>query len=230
MSTFEAECPACGHHLRLPATYAGKTGKCPSCRQTIQLPEASGGPALARADEAPVTEDADPGGRDERPCPICGEKIKTAARKCRHCGEFLDPSARRRGPTTPTVVAPLVLRIWGIGIMALNVLFLGLNLLQFVAIGLMGVGRGGGAMLAGMGIGILIATVIYGVLIRLGWGLYKGQKSAVIGLCVLAALGLALAVFVATESAGGGAVVFTLLAVMYGPPVGVGFARWRELT
>jgi hypothetical protein len=28
----------------------------------------------------------------ERPCPECGEAIKAAAGKCRHCGHFLDPA------------------------------------------------------------------------------------------------------------------------------------------
>jgi uncharacterized RDD family membrane protein YckC len=35
----------------------------------------------------------------ERPCPSCGEQIKTAAKKCKFCGEFLDAGlrAQRRG-------------------------------------------------------------------------------------------------------------------------------------
>jgi hypothetical protein len=29
-----------------------------------------------------------------KPCPLCAESIEDAARKCKHCGEYLDPSAR----------------------------------------------------------------------------------------------------------------------------------------
>lgn len=36
----------------------------------------------------------------EVPCPYCAEPIKQAARKCRHCGEFLDEelARQRRSP------------------------------------------------------------------------------------------------------------------------------------
>jgi hypothetical protein len=33
---------------------------------------------------------------DTKPCPMCGEQILAVARKCRHCGEYLDPTARPR--------------------------------------------------------------------------------------------------------------------------------------
>lgn len=56
-------------------------------------PPPAGGVAIG----GPVVVDGDD---DRRPCPSCGEPIKVAAKKCKFCGEFLDPSlrAQRRAP------------------------------------------------------------------------------------------------------------------------------------
>jgi TM2 domain-containing membrane protein YozV len=42
-------------------------------------------------------------GEATRPCPFCGEPIRTIAKKCRHCGEYLDPGARGRRALVPAV-------------------------------------------------------------------------------------------------------------------------------
>lgn len=39
---------------------------------------------------------------DKRLCPMCGEEIAAAAKKCKHCGEFLDGSSASPAPPVPT--------------------------------------------------------------------------------------------------------------------------------
>ena len=43
-----------------------------------------------------MTEDQEPKQLEPqmKPCPFCGEQIMETAKKCKHCGEFLDPVLR----------------------------------------------------------------------------------------------------------------------------------------
>lgn len=94
------DCPTCGKTLRAKDSAAGKTAKCPSCEGLIMIPEVY---EVYDAEES--TEPDDEFGSHEeaaapalpvpaeRPCPVCGEKILKKAKKCRHCGEFLDDDA-----------------------------------------------------------------------------------------------------------------------------------------
>lgn len=40
---------------------------------------------------------------EKRICPYCGEEIMAAAKKCKHCGEWLDKSANEQNSSVPDV-------------------------------------------------------------------------------------------------------------------------------
>lgn len=52
---------------------------------------------------------------DTRSCPYCAEEIRTAAIKCKHCGEFLDPGvatpSRAGSPPTPSALSNESVRV-----------------------------------------------------------------------------------------------------------------------
>lgn len=173
-----------------------------------------------------------------KPCPHCGESIQAAAKKCRHCGEWLDLSRRREQPAGSQ--AHIVLKVWGILLM---VLYAGMGALQLlnlvmmaVMLGSMGRGGGpGGGFLLPMLIGSLIPLLVCVIFVRMGWGLYQGMRSAVIGVSVLT--GLALLGVAAILVLGGfkgeslvvAGILLALTAALSGPPIAVGFANWAAL-
>ena len=102
--TIDFHCPHCDKSLKTSEDKAGRQAKCPGCGEVISIPgtrepEADAiPPAESFAGESssdPAKPPATPG--DSRPCPMCGEQIKTAAIRCRFCGEVFHSSEQARG-------------------------------------------------------------------------------------------------------------------------------------
>lgn len=82
MSTFMFSCPHCRQELEGTEELRGEQVACPSCDKSLTVPGGA----------APTP--------DQTACPFCSEPILRTARKCKHCGEFLDGSVR------PAATAP----------------------------------------------------------------------------------------------------------------------------
>jgi phage FluMu protein Com len=113
--TIEFRCSSCNKLLRTSDDRAGARAKCPDCGTAVTVPRAAGGDFdLGDVDEydAQGMDQFDaafgqpapsrrPAAGAMKSCPMCGAEIRSAAVKCRFCGEMLgEPSGRggaRRG-------------------------------------------------------------------------------------------------------------------------------------
>jgi len=104
-------CGECGKTLLARDSAAGQKARCPGCSAVLQVPKPVYDAEHAALGVPTTVPDADglidieafevAVDDDRRPCPMCGEMIRTAARRCRFCGEVFQsagptPSARRR--------------------------------------------------------------------------------------------------------------------------------------
>ena len=73
-------CPNCGHHYEVEEEFAGMSVDCSSCGKpfTVVIPEKT------------------------KRCPMCGEEILAVAKKCKHCGEYLDQVSRQIAGSNPS--------------------------------------------------------------------------------------------------------------------------------
>jgi len=115
---------------------------------------------------------------------------------------------------------PAVVRVYGNVIAALNIAGMVLAIIGTLADM---VTSGNPFALIG---GAIVCAIGY-VMLRLGQGLYRGERQAVYGICVLAILGVGLAVLSFFSSAMVGAVVLGIVCLLYGPPIIVAFGHWN---
>ena len=98
-------CP-CGKSLAAKPEWAGIGIRCSGCGRSHRVSEGVPAPPPPAVEilEIPPS---------EKPCPLCGESIKLAAIKCRHCGGFLDRPAPA-APAAASAVDP-----GGVGVLVL---------------------------------------------------------------------------------------------------------------
>ena len=95
-------CPTCGAKYSVKDEFAGRKTRCTKCKATIHVPAGGASvPVIVSAPEPKVRPTVVPVvvatqvGPAEASCPICGETIMAHAKRCKHCGETLDPAMRK---------------------------------------------------------------------------------------------------------------------------------------
>ena len=102
---YRAACPECGARTAVPGGWEGERYDCSGCGLTLEVlfyDEEARHASTAVVAEAPrpdieFVDDPSPASPDARArkfCPSCGRGIWVEARKCRHCGAWVDDAAR----------------------------------------------------------------------------------------------------------------------------------------
>lgn len=90
-------CPYCRKAGQLPDGFTGSTVKCPTCYGKFPVPRQETMPVFTPTGPPPLTATL---------CPFCAEPIAAQAKKCKHCGEMLDPILRSQEEMRRQHLAP----------------------------------------------------------------------------------------------------------------------------
>jgi len=98
----EFSCESCGKRFTAKDEHAGRRAKCSGCGCATRIPMVA-----SVKYPLPSASMPQPPAPETKQCPFCAENIKVEARKCRFCGEILDPTlqadlAASRSMTKPS--------------------------------------------------------------------------------------------------------------------------------
>lgn len=176
------------------------TGRGPPVARASRL---SALPGPGRADPARTAPGGPPAAAGKtRPCPVCGEEIAVAAKKCRFCNEIFDREgvrALRNAPSAPTEARPTKLTI-ATALATLQFVF-------FLFSGFMALASGSETGL-GMAIGIWL---VGGLFYAPAYYASRGSRVGIISWRAMAWFGVALSAYKDGPAAAALGVLFTVL-------------------
>ncbi len=97
--TLQLKCPRCNESLEAEEEWMGIEIQCPYCYGNVNVenPDQKYQEAAKRILSGQKSQEV------KSRCPFCAEEILAAARKCKHCGEFLDGTQVRNNNATSFV-------------------------------------------------------------------------------------------------------------------------------
>src|SRR5271156_3537863 len=105
----------CGNRFLITDQQLAAPVNCPACKRPLQPVVSTDQPAPTTPSPVPESAPATPveaAAEATKRCPFCGEVILAIAKKCKHCGEFLDRATPPDGATpspkpSPADVSPV---------------------------------------------------------------------------------------------------------------------------